>query len=494
MAEHYLVTIYSLCSLLALFSMHRLVLVRLKPHARPRLDVAALNPLPKVLIQVPLYNEPTYCERIIDAVCALDYPRELLEIQILDDSTDETSEKVAGRVRYWRHLDCRICHVQRPHRKGFKAGALADGLSLSDAEFVAIFDADFVPPTHFLKDTLPYFATPRVGMVQARWGHLNATHSLLTRAQSVLLNSHFLIEHQVRSSRGWFFNFNGTAGLWRISAIIDAGGWCDDTVTEDLDLSIRASMQGWVFRYVPHLVVPASLPEDIEAWRLQQDRWVCGGIQTAKKHLLHLDKRGLDWCLGRDDRLTLLVQNFAYLPLSLLVLLLPLYPYVVSSAEIRMMDLIFGGSLLFLGFFPMALFFWSGMDEKESYLSRGAQTALAVSLSGALVFNNFKAALKGMFGSTRQSFNRTPKGILECARERSFNPMIFADGLMGALYVAAFLESSTRHLWGIVPFMAILGFGFSYCFMYPLMRLGRQHLLSHASFSDVATRKTPNQV
>src|SRR6056297_2067888 len=239
---------------------------------------------PSVTVQLPLYNEADVVDRLIDACAALDYPRRKLEIQVLDDSTDETVDKVADRVEYWQNRGVDIVHIHRTDRTGYKAGALANGLRLARGDYVAIFDADFVPGADFLRRMMPhFFDDENLGMVQARWGHLNQDDSLLTQVQAFGLDAHFAIEQHVRQASDCFMNFNGTAGVWRRACIEDAGGWEHDTLTEDLDLSYRAQLEGWAFKYVPTTEVPAELPPDMNALRSQQFRWAKGGVETALK-------------------------------------------------------------------------------------------------------------------------------------------------------------------------------------------------------------------
>ena len=239
---------------------------------------------PVVTVQLPLYNEAEVARRLIDACVALDYPQDRLEIQVLDDSTDATTERVARRVAYWQDRGVDITHVHRTDRTGYKAGALANGLRLARGNYVAVFDADFVPNAKFLRRMMPhFFDSENLGMVQARWGHLNRDDSLLTKVQAFGLDAHFAIEQRVRELAGCFMNFNGTAGVWRRACIEDAGGWEHDTRTEDLDLSYRAQLEGWDFAYVPTVEAPAELPPDMNALRSQQFRWAKGGVETALK-------------------------------------------------------------------------------------------------------------------------------------------------------------------------------------------------------------------
>jgi cellulose synthase/poly-beta-1,6-N-acetylglucosamine synthase-like glycosyltransferase len=273
-------------AVLALHGVHRLLMVWSVWRRRPTpLRISPSGTWPRVTIQLPLYNEPRVAERLIDAVAAVRYPADRLDIQVLDDSTDATRRIAASAVRRHRARGLDIRHLHRRRRDGFKAGALADGLRSARGEFVAVFDADFVPPPDFLTRVVPHFADPGVGMVQARWSHLNRERSPLTVAQAVLLDAHFLVEHEVRQREGWFFNFNGSAGVWRRTCIESSGGWTHDTLTEDLDLSYRAQLAGWRFVFDASVLAPAELPVHVAALKSQQDRWVRGSIQTARKLL-----------------------------------------------------------------------------------------------------------------------------------------------------------------------------------------------------------------
>ena len=244
---------------------------------------------PKVTIQLPIFNERYVIERLVDAVSQFDYPRELLDIQVLDDSTDETREVARACVERHAAQGLPIAYIHRTNREGYKAGALENGLKTAQGEFVAIFDADFIPQPDFLRRTIPYFLNPagggKIGMVQTRWTYLNSDYSLLTRVETILLDGHFVIEHGGRSRRGTFFNFNGTAGVWRRAAIDAAGGWEHDTLTEDTDLSYRAQLKGWKFLYLPEIECASELPVDMNGFKAQQARWAKGLMQTAKKIL-----------------------------------------------------------------------------------------------------------------------------------------------------------------------------------------------------------------
>jgi len=251
---------------------------RLKPRHHPPVLTGSE---PAVCVQVPIYNERYVAERVIDAVCAMEWPGERFEVQVLDDSDDDTAAIVSRRTAHWRRKGVGVRHVRRGTRDGYKAGALEYGLRLTGAPFIAIFDADFVPPRDFLRRTIGAFDDPRVAFAQARWGHLNEGYSWFTRLQALVVDFHFLVEQAVRSARGYFTNFTGTAGVWRRAAIEDSGGWSPATLTEDLDLSYRAQLRGWQAAYVEDVVVPEELPVSIDAYRRQQSRWATGSFQCA---------------------------------------------------------------------------------------------------------------------------------------------------------------------------------------------------------------------
>ena len=326
---------FSALGALALYGVHRLWLLvcwwQLRNRPAPVQRTPLTENLPMVTVQLPIFNERFVAKRLIDAVALLDWPAERLEIQVLDDSTDDTTMLAAERVAYWSQRGVDICHLHRSHRRGFKAGALAEGLALARGELVAIYDADFTPPPDFLYETVPRFHDPHVGMVQTRWGFNNAEHSLLTGVQALLLGPHFSIEHQVRFRRGLFFNFNGTAGIWRRQAIETAGGWRADTVTEDLDLSYRAQLAGWRFVYLDHYEVPSELPISLAAFRSQQQRWAKGSVQTARRILPKLLKQGLPTAV-KVEALAHLLANLCWLLGT--IIFLTLYPTIVTRVGI----------------------------------------------------------------------------------------------------------------------------------------------------------------
>ena len=283
-----LVPYFIVLILLASYGMHRYVLVYLYYKHRKNRTVdppGHFSDLPRVTVQLPIFNEQFVVERLVDAVCRLQYPLEKLDVQVLDDSTDETQAVAQGLVERYAARGFPITYHHRDNREGFKAGALAEGMRTAKGEFIAIFDADFVPPEDFLLKTIHHFTDPKIGMVQTRWTHINRNYSFLTEVEAILLDGHFVLEHSGRARSGVFFNFNGTAGVWRRTAIEEAGGWQHDTLTEDTDLSYRAQLKGWKFVYLQDVECPAELPVEMTAFKTQQARWAKGLIQTSKKIL-----------------------------------------------------------------------------------------------------------------------------------------------------------------------------------------------------------------
>src|SRR3954470_9837529 len=308
---------------LSIYGLHRYAIVYLFLRNRKKLPkpLREFETLPRITVQLPIFNELYVVERLLKSVDALHYPRELLQVQLLDDSTDETTQIAATLVGKLKAGGLDIEHVHRTDRSGFKAGALENGLKTCKGEFILILDADFVPAPGMLLKTVHYFTDPKIGMIQTRWGHLNRTFSLLTRVQAMFLDGHLLLEQTARSRSGRFFNFNGTAGLWRRSCIEDAGGWQHDTLTEDLDLSYRAQLRGWRFVFVPDVVTPAELPVDMNGFKSQQHRWTKGSIQTCIKLLPAVWKAELP-LLIKFEATAHLTSNYAYLLLFFLCILM----------------------------------------------------------------------------------------------------------------------------------------------------------------------------
>jgi glycosyltransferase involved in cell wall biosynthesis len=363
---------------------------------------------PTVTVQLPLYNERTVCARAIDALCSLEYPRTQLSIQVLDDSTDDTSDCVAERVQAWQREGVDVVHVRRAHRDGYKAGALAHGLALAKGELVAVFDADFAPERDFLTRMVPTFVDSDVAMVQARWEHENRTRSALTRAQAACLDAHFSVEHAGRSAAGRFFNFNGTAGIWRKSAIDAAGGWDARTLTEDLDLSLRAFLAGGHFVYRDDVSARAELPSDVNAFLGQQHRWAKGSMQTARARLPAIWRAPLSLTAKIDLSLKL-TQNIAFLWLAVVAMTLPVVlVWRIEHAAwwLRIVD----GLALGAATLPVVMHLGaSARARRRGLLSAASDIPLAFLLGAALSVPNAIAVVAGLLDVGDQTFHRTPK-------------------------------------------------------------------------------------
>jgi len=358
--------------------------------------------LPPVTIQLPVYNEMFVVQRLIEAVVRFDYPPDRLEIQVLDDSDDATSEIISRAVAFYFNQGINIKHIQRSDRRGFKGGALAHGMAIASTEYFAIFDADFLPDPNFLKSCLPHLLTdPSVGCVQARWGHINRDSSWLTRAQAAGIDGHFQVEQAARSAGKLFLNFNGTAGIWRRDCINEAGGWQSDTLTEDLDLSYRAQLNGWRILYLPQVCVPAELPVHINAFKRQQFRWAKGSIQSARKLLPEL------WSSKQSFRIKLAgsihLTHYLVHPLVLINLLLT-FPILYFNNRFFWIINIF--SIAAVG--PL-LMYWVSMRTAGQTVTGSLKHLVVLLLLGmGLSINNTRAVLEAVFG-IKTSFLRTPK-------------------------------------------------------------------------------------
>src|SRR5260370_1139820 len=373
--------------------------------------------LPRITVQLPIFNEQYVVDRLLDAVCRLDYPKEKLDIQLLDDSTDETVEVARILVDRYAALGHPVVYLHRDNREGFKAGALAEGLKTAKGEFIAIFDADFVPPSDFLLKCIHHFTDPKIGMVQTRWTHINRNYSLLTEGEAILLDGHCVLEDSARSRSGVFFNFNGTAGMWRRCAIDEAGGWEHDTLTEDTDLSYRAQLKGWKFVYLQDVECPAELPVEMTAFKTQQARWAKGLIQVSKKIL----PRVLSSDASRKVKIEAwyhLTANFSYpLMIVLSVLLLP-------AMIIRFYQGWFQMLFIDLPFFMASTFSISSfylVSKKELFRKSWPRSLLSLPLLMALgiglTVTNTRAVLEALAGK-QTAFARTPKYRVESENDK----------------------------------------------------------------------------
>jgi cellulose synthase/poly-beta-1,6-N-acetylglucosamine synthase-like glycosyltransferase len=462
-----LVLLFALLTLLSLYGLHRLFLLfhfRWESVSAPEEAPRNNAPVPLVTVQLPLFNERTVAARLIRAAGELRWPADKLEIQVLDDSTDETRAIVDREVAALVARGCNATVVRREDRSGYKAGALSNGMRLASADLVCVFDADFIPQPDFLVRMIPHFGDEAIGMVQARWGHLNRDESLFTRAQSTLLDGHFVVEHTVRNQRRLFFNFNGTAGIWRRAAIEQAGGWEHDTLTEDLDLSYRAQLGGWKFVYVPEVVAPAEVPATIAAFKSQQHRWAKGSVQVYRK-LWRRILGGRTSARVKLEALAHLTGNAGY-PLVLgLALLLPLTLPLQELIPWWVHLLVLMACTM-----PFVLFY----DASQRALGRtGAQrlrdVPSAMALGIGMSFSQTRAVLDGLHRDTGE-FVRTPKrGSKSATAPRGYAPAskgwsgMGAAELVLALWSAfAIVRAVQLELWGVLPFLFLYCAGFAW--------------------------------
>ena len=465
-----LVSYFFVLIILAFYGWHRYYVVYMYMKHRDRQPVPGpqLSPLPVVTVQLPFYNEMYVADRLIESICALDYPRDLLEIQVLDDSTDETTAIAAAAVERYRAKGFDITYLHRTDRSGFKAGALDEGLKVARGQFIAIFDADFTPDADFLLRLLPHFADPAVGMVQARWGHLNEDYSLLTKIQSILLDGHFVLEHGGRNRGGCFFNFNGTAGIWRREVIPDAGGWQHDTLTEDLDLSYRAQLRGWKFVFRPDVVAPAEVPVEMNAFKSQQHRWAKGSIQTCRKLLPTILASDVPFGV-KAEAFFHLSANFNY-PLMVLLSLL-MFPsmvirYNMGWTEMMLIDV----PLFFAATFSVCNFYLVCQREiHRDWKARIKYLPFLMSIGIGLCINNSRAVFEAMFN--RQSeFARTPKYRIVAGADQwsgkkyrqsvAVQPLI--ELALGIYFTYTVLYALANGIYGTLPFLVLFQIGFLY--------------------------------
>jgi cellulose synthase/poly-beta-1,6-N-acetylglucosamine synthase-like glycosyltransferase len=466
-----LVFYFFVLSVLAIYGWHRYYIVYLYMKNRDKAPDAPPPPLavlPRVTIQLPIYNEMYVADRLIDAVCEMDYPRDLLEIQVLDDSTDETTDIAELAVRRHAARGFAISYLHRIDRTGYKAGALEAGLRVAKGIFIAIFDADFVPPKDFLRQTLPYFADPQIGMVQARWGHINQDYSLLTKIQSILLDAHFVLEHGGRNRSGAFFNFNGTAGVWRRDAIDTAGGWQHDTLTEDLDLSYRAQLIGWKFKFLPHVVSPAEVPVEMNSFKSQQHRWAKGSIQTCMKLLPRILRSNQPFAV-KAEAFFHLTANFNYLLMSVLsVLMFPAMwvRYNMGWTEMLLIDIpLFAAATLSVCNFYIV----SQRELYPDWRTRLKYLPFLMSIGIGLSVNNTRAVLEALFRKESE-FARTPKyGIERDSDEwagKKYHQTVGVQSIielvLGLYFTGTVFYALANQIYGTLPFLMLFQIGFLY--------------------------------
>ncbi|MGA3032833.1 MAG: cellulose synthase family protein [Terracidiphilus sp.] len=433
--------------------------------------------LPPVTVQLPIFNEQFVIDRLIEAVCALDYPSEKLEIQVLDDSTDETREVASGIVERYAALGHDIVYLHRTNRHGFKAGALDAGLKVAKGEYVAIFDADFVPPQDWLMRVIHHFAEPEIGMVQTRWTHLNRNYSMLTQIEAILLDGHFVLEHGARARAGEFFNFNGTAGMWRRQAIYDGGGWQHDTLTEDTDLSYRSQIAGWKFKYLPDVECPSELPIEMTAFKTQQARWAKGLIQTSIKILPRV-WRSRSPMRNKIEAVYHLTANLSY-PLMVIMSALLMPAMICRFYQGWFQMLIIDFPLFTASSFSIAVFYV--MAQREIYPKNWKRTfyylPFLMAVGIGLTVTNTKAVMEALFG-IKSAFVRTPKYRVAKKGEKShaskyrkrLKLIPWIELLLGFYFLGAIIYTFTNHNFFTAPFLVLFVFGYWYTGLMSLLQ------------------------
>ncbi len=451
---------------------------------------------PMVTVQLPMFNEYYVVERLIDSTIAMDYPKNRLEIQVVDDSTDETQELAKSKVAEYKAKGYNIKYVHRINRQGHKAGALREAMEKAKGEFIAIFDADFIPAPDFLRKTVPYFyESPKIGMVQTRWGHINADYSLLTKAQSIGIDGHFIIEQVARNGEFWM-NFNGTAGIWRRETIYDAGNWESDTLTEDFDLSYRAELKGWKFKYLSDIVNPAELPATVPAYKSQQFRWCKGSLQTAVKLTPRILKADIPWKVKAEAFTHM--TNYSVHPLMILNILttLPLLLFQNRFESVSLPILFFIAVILSVGTFgPLSMYVVSMRElHPKDWYRRLFWLPFLMMIGTGIAINNTRAWVEALIGK-QSAFIRTPKLKIETGKDKvvqrkkysavKVDKWVFAElGLAAYLGITMIVAAETGKAF-VIPFLAIYAAGFLYVSFFTLFDNLRQHLANHRESAHV---------
>ncbi len=457
--------------ILAVYGWHRYYMVYL--YMRHKQDVpvpqAHFATLPVVTIQLPIFNEMYVVDRLVDSVCAIDYPREKLEIQVLDDSTDETRAIAEAAVLRHAAEGVDIKYIHRTDRSGYKAGALEAGMQVARGTFIAIFDADFIPKRDFLQATVHHFTDAKVAMVQTRWGHVNEDYSLLTKIQAILLDAHFVLEHGSRNRGGCFFNFNGTAGIWRKAAIIDGGGWQHDTLTEDLDLSYRTQLRGWRFVFLPDHVAPAELPVEMNAFKSQQHRWAKGSIQTFLKLMPQILQSDQPFKV-KAEAFFHLSANFNYPLMCVLSVLMA--PSMIIRYNMGWYEMLIIDVPLFLAATASVANFYMVCQRElypQTWTERLRYLPILMSIGIGLAVNNTKAVLEAIFHKPSE-FKRTPKYRIEGGSGEwmgknyrqavAVQPII--EVALGLYFTGTLFYALANGIYGTVPFLMLFQVGFLY--------------------------------
>jgi cellulose synthase/poly-beta-1,6-N-acetylglucosamine synthase-like glycosyltransferase len=483
---------------LAGYGMHRYILVYLYyKHKKNRTtDPAAyFEDLPRVTVQLPIFNEQYVVERLLESICRLKYPREKLEIQVLDDSTDETVSVARNLVERYAALGNPITYHHRPNREGYKAGALAEGLKTANGEFITIFDADFTPPEDFLVRTIHHFTDAKIGMVQTRWTHINRNYSFLTQVEAILLDGHFVLEHSGRARSGVFFNFNGTAGVWRRQAIDEAGGWQHDTLTEDTDLSYRAQLKGWKFIYLQDVECPAELPVEMTAFKTQQARWAKGLIQTGKKILPRVMRSDAP-LHTKIEAWYHLTANLSY-PLMIVLSVLMLPAMVIRFYQGWFQMLFIDLPLFLASTFSISSFYL--VSQRELFPKTWPRALLylpfLMALGIGLTVTNTKAVIEALIGK-ESAFARTPKYNVESRKDKvgankyrkRLGWVPWVELLIGCYFALTVFYAVENENFVTVPFLLLFVFGY-WCT--GLMSLLQGRFTGVAMGSDSHTKPFP---
>lgn len=440
-------------------------------------DLANTSEIPFVTIQLPIYNEKYVIERLLTTIAQIDYPRNLLEVQVLDDSTDDSVSETKALIKAIKESGIDIQHVRRSNRTGYKAGALKEGLVTAKGEFIAIFDADFVPQKNWLYQTIPYFKNPKIGVVQTRWGHLNRDYSILTKIQAFALDAHFTLEQVGRNSKLHFINFNGTAGIWRKTCILDAGNWESDTLTEDLDLSYRAQLKNWEFKYLEHVVTPAELPAIISAARSQQFRWNKGGAENFSKNATRvLQSKAIGFKTKAHGMLHLLNSTMFLAIFTMAILSVPML-YIKN--EFAVFEQVFDILIFFI--ITSVLFFISYWVTYKNIHGNGFKNFLNYivlfftfyAIAMGFSFHNTIAVLEGLWGK-KSEFVRTPKLNIEELKEKwkqnkylstKISKNIIVEGILILYFVFAMYSAFLLKDFSLLALHLMLFVGFSFIFV-----------------------------
>ena len=471
---------FAVMIVLAIYGVHRYTMVyryfRFKKNYNPN-PPKQFAELPHVTIQLPIFNEQFVIDRLIDAICKIEYPKDKLEIQVLDDSTDETVKVASEIVDRYAKLGNPIVYIHRENRHGFKAGALDAGLKIAKSEFVAIFDADFVPPPDWLMRVIHHFSDPKIGMVQTRWTHLNRNYSMLTQIEAILLDGHFILEHGARSRTDDYFNFNGTAGMWRRQAITDAGGWQHDTLTEDTDLSYRSQLAGWKFKYLPDVECPAELPIEMTAFKTQQARWAKGLIQTSIKVLPLILKSNVPRRI-KIEAIYHLTANISY-PLMVIMTFLLMPAMITRFYQGWFQMLLIDVPLFVASTFSIGAFYV--VSQRELFPKNWWKTFLylpaLMALGIGLTVTNTKAVMEALFG-IKSAFARTPKYAVAKKGERSKaskyrKRLVLAPWIeigIGCYFALAVIYAISNVNYFTVPFLLLFVFGYWYTGLLSLLQ------------------------